>query len=200
MSDAEVFQVNELKDSIKGYVQSDNIEEKLGYLSSKLYCVFDKRSYTFLPPFIANNDDEAIRNFENMLNYSQTCISRFPEDFSLLYVCDFVTCITGPTNKLKEFSKELKKYFIGVANGENHVATDTSKYQDLEEGINKNSLQLSNLVKNFEKQVGNVPNLSQQINVINSKIIELSDKLEHLEKSDVCSVPQKKSIIKSLFS
>ena len=57
-------------------------------LKQGLYCIVDFKSLTILPPFLANNDDEAVRNFSNLINYANSAICRFPEDFKLYKISE----------------------------------------------------------------------------------------------------------------
>lgn len=52
-----------------------------------LYSVYDKRTESFSPPFIALNDDVVRRSVVESLK--NTVVARFPDDFQLYAIGDF---------------------------------------------------------------------------------------------------------------
>lgn len=54
-----------------------------------LYCFKDLKLSKFMPPFFAISDDEAVRNASNIVNYSNSLICKFPEDYVLYKVGQF---------------------------------------------------------------------------------------------------------------
>ena len=50
------------------------------------YSVFDKKSNTYLEPFLVMSEIDAVRGFTMMLRNPQTNIHNFPEDYALYLV------------------------------------------------------------------------------------------------------------------
>jgi hypothetical protein len=58
---------------------------KIGYL----YSIFDSKVNSFAPPFVATNDQEAIRMFKTSINYGESTLNMYPEDFDLFRLGSF---------------------------------------------------------------------------------------------------------------
>jgi len=52
----------------------------------KAYSVYDNKALRYFPPYFASTDGEAVRNFADMANDSQTNIGRHPSDYVLYFV------------------------------------------------------------------------------------------------------------------
>lgn len=59
-----------------------------------LYAFKDKKLKQFMPPTFALNDDDFIRQASSIVNYSNSLICKFPEDYELYYLGSFCK-ITG---------------------------------------------------------------------------------------------------------
>lgn len=55
----------------------------------QVFTIYDRKLKKHLPPFLCNCQDEAIRQFSSLVNYSNSLICKFPEDYYLKYLCDF---------------------------------------------------------------------------------------------------------------
>lgn len=54
-----------------------------------VYAIFDKKSIMYKTPFLAHNDDVAIRMFSSAVNGERSELSDFPEDFDLYKLASF---------------------------------------------------------------------------------------------------------------
>lgn len=57
-----------------------------------MYCVEDVRARRFIPPFLSENNQTAVRTFAAMANNEESLINRNPEDFRLWLVGNFDPC------------------------------------------------------------------------------------------------------------
>jgi len=54
---------------------------------SNLYCIYDKKTSTYLPPTVHVNDAEAVRMLDNAIKNNQAgLISEYPDDYALYCV------------------------------------------------------------------------------------------------------------------
>lgn len=58
--------------------------------SKKLYAVYDKSAEAFNDPFCCVTDSQAVRAVESAVTNPSSDISRFPEDFVLYYLGEYV--------------------------------------------------------------------------------------------------------------
>lgn len=54
-----------------------------------LFSFKDVKTGKFLPPFFANSDDEAKRQCSSIVNFSNSLICKFPEDYQLYFIGTF---------------------------------------------------------------------------------------------------------------
>lgn len=54
------------------------------------YSVFDRKANCYNTPFFCLTDGVAVRNFQDLVLDSRSSVSRYPEDFSLYKVGEFV--------------------------------------------------------------------------------------------------------------
>lgn len=52
----------------------------------KIFTVYDCKAKTYLNPFVQRTSAEAIRGFESAANDTQSSISQYPEDFTLMEI------------------------------------------------------------------------------------------------------------------
>lgn len=174
MADVELFPIDEFKNDLKKF--NDDLDDTIGFLQQNIYCIFDKVSLTFLPPFLAQNDDEAKRNFSNLINYSQSSICKFPQDFILLDLGSFIIGITGDTDDAKSFATDWidKNYHI-VSRGEDLIAPDTDKFKELLNRVQE-AVDTSTRVNNvLTTQLANVPNLNKELDLVKVELKSLQD-------------------------
>lgn len=170
------------------------------HLKQCLYFIVDFKSLSILPPFLAQNDEEAVRNFTNLTNYSQSTLCRFPEDFKLYKLGDYTVAITGSYDAARE---ELTKYvqqFDFIASADLLKQPDTIKYDDLNKKVSSALEQVSNTNNVLLEQIGNVPNLEKSINLITSKLQSLADEFEHFKKDECIVPPERQNFIDKLFN
>lgn len=55
----------------------------------RLYCVFDRKSERYFPPFVVENDAVAERRFADILVDPQSVLSKHPQDYILYGVGEF---------------------------------------------------------------------------------------------------------------
>ncbi len=148
----------------------------------KLYSFFDVKTNQFLPPFFSENDSEAIRQASNIVNFSNSLICKFPEDYQL--------------------------YFMGVfSQKEGTIFSDEnyplliSRCQDLK---TEKSLQYDELLKECTKQQEVIRSLISTIDNMKSdldKRIQQEYKNKSLELyTPVEKTNSKKSILSKLFN
>ncbi|AJK28282.1 hypothetical protein [Eel River basin pequenovirus] len=57
---------------------------------SNLYCIYDKKTSTYLPPTVHTNDAEAMRMLDNAIkNNNAGLIAEYPDDYALYCVSEF---------------------------------------------------------------------------------------------------------------
>lgn len=72
-----------------------------------LYCIFDKATKGFLPPFTSDTKEEAIRQFSMSVNREGSFISQFPGDYSLFRVGHF-SCEKGTIHPMNPPEFEIE--------------------------------------------------------------------------------------------
>lgn len=54
-----------------------------------MFSIYDKRLGKYIPPFMCSSKEEGIRQFENLINYTNSLMCKFPEDYTLVHIGDF---------------------------------------------------------------------------------------------------------------
>ena len=142
----------------------------------RVYSIYDSKLKKFLPPFYCTSDDEAIRQFSNIVNFSGSLISRFPEDYSLHFLCSFFDEV-GAFNICD--SKLIK-------NGVDLVTQTTKNYSNILGQIEKQQQTVDGLIDDYHRLLKRYP---------------IKDEGPQLyEAKKPITQKQKKSIINKLFS
>lgn len=64
-----------------------------------LYCVYDGKMLLYSMPFFSPSDAAAVRTFSDAVKQEGSLLSRHPEDFVLMRLCDVedsTGCVTAP--------------------------------------------------------------------------------------------------------
>lgn len=70
---------------------------------NKIYCIFDKKTSTYLPPTVHVNDAEAVRALDNALTRgSDTLLINYPDDYALYSVGIFNSCPSPSESEVKD--------------------------------------------------------------------------------------------------
>lgn len=157
------------------------------YKPLELYCIQDRKTGKFMPPFFCSNEDDAIRQCKQLVNYAPSLINKFPQDYAL-YFCGFFdeyhACISASNSILDGFIAYLDEY----------KTDDTVKYDDLKKDIEEKKFVLDNNIAQLEK-------LSAKVEEQCAKMTILYNKYESSFNSRSHNVNEysKKSIIGKLF-
>ena len=160
------------------------------YKPLELYSIQDKKTGKFMPPFFCINEEDAIRQCKQIVNYAPSLINKFPQDYAL-YFCgcfdEYHGCISASNSMLDGFIAYLDEY----------KTDDTVKYDDLKKEI----LEQKTIVQNNSAQ------LEKLANQYETKMKDLAILYNKYEKAsvDLPPVPQKakvkkNSIISKLFN
>lgn len=151
------------------------------YKPLELYCIQDRKTGKFMPPFFCVNEDDAIRQCKQIVNYAPSLINKFPQDYAL-YFCgcfdEYHGCISASNTILDGFIAYLDEY----------VTDDTVKYDDLKKDIEEKKFVLDNNIAQLEK-------LSDKVEEQCAKMTILYNKYDKSLKSE----PSKTSLISKLF-
>lgn len=173
MSNGNVDFIN--KNLQKGYPEPlfAETEQKFMYLFS----ILDKKTGKFLPPFVAESIKDGVRQFTSLINYSQSLICNFPEDYKLTFIGIFdplLGSITPPDKPLSYEGSSLKR-------------PDSERYRNLLNYCKSLQTRITTAIKDFEKYKDDFKN-SVELFPIN--------KTEVYPKSKTKSI---KGILDSLF-
>lgn len=71
--------------------QSSTLDFSINYKSTTFgfYSFYDKKTKKFMPPFYSVTEDEALRQASSIVNFSNSLINKFPEDYDLIYIGSF---------------------------------------------------------------------------------------------------------------
>lgn len=159
-------EVENLADKIKERTDcQDNTTELIG-----LYAIKDIKLGKFMPPFFAYTIDEAKRIVKAQVDFSQTLLSQFPQDYELYFIgkysllCGaiFQTSIEYILNLSELQSDETKKY-ITILN------TINDKLNTFE-----NSVTLANeMLQDFDKKEDIIKRRMSKVEAILDKNVDL---------------------------
>lgn len=158
------------------------------YKPLELYCIQDRKTGKFMPPFFCANEDDAIRQCKQIVNYAPSLINKFPQDYAL-YFCgcfdEYHGCISASNSILDGFIAYLDEY----------VTDDTVKYDELKKDIEEKKFVLDNNIAQLEK-------LSDKVEQQCAKMTILYNKYESSFNSRSKNIEDynKESIISKLFN
>lgn len=64
-------------------------EENEAVTPLQVFTIYDRKLKKHLPPFLCSCQEDAIRQFSSLVNYTNSLICKFPDDYYLKYLCDF---------------------------------------------------------------------------------------------------------------
>lgn len=175
---------------------------------SPVFAIYDKKLKKYMPPYVATSLEDGKRQFENIVSYSATLISRFPEDYCLVHIGDFDDTVGTIILPVK----------TDVIEAVDCVRSDAQTYHGLIEKADEAYSQVQFLAKNlddakaaFEKERNNyileTERLKEKVQKYESKLADLENKAIELFPIDDMNVtcsdankPFMKKILDKLFS
>lgn len=113
-----------------------------------VYSVFDSKLKKFFPPFLCATESEAVRQFTNLINYSDSLVCKFPYDYTLYKLADFDVSV----GEFFPLDLNGKSFFAQViCLGTDVIKKDTIKYRKLKEQIQTVQSQVGSMISDFEK-------------------------------------------------
>lgn len=174
-----------MTDSVKQF--TGNFTTNVDYKPLELYSIQDKKTGKFMPPFFCCNEEDAIRQCKQIVNYSPSLINKFPQDYAL-YFCgcfdEYHGCISASNSLLDGFIAYLDEY----------KTDDTVKFDDLKKDIEEKKFVIENNIAQLEK-------LSDKVEEQCAKMTILYNKYDSSFNSRTKNIADssKKSIISKLF-
>lgn len=159
----------------------------------KLYSIYDKQLKKFLPPFFAVSDKDAIRQLSSIVNYSDTLICRFAEDYCLYKVGlfdesdGFVCSIYRTGSKgIDDFSIEKVSECIDLRTEEGLRLAEICKR------VEDDRAQVAAIVSDYHKCLSLIEEYEKKVIAVDGLLNKTTSRLTSLDKS-------KKSILDKLF-
>lgn len=174
-----------MTDSVKQF--TENFTTNVDYKPLELYSIQDIKTGKFMPPFFCINEEDAIRQCKQIVNYAPSLINKFPQDFAL-YFCgvfdEYHGCISASNSFLDGFIAYLDEY----------KTDDTVKFDDLKKDIEEKKFVIENNIAQLEK-------LSDKVEEQCAKMTILYNKYDSSFNSRTKNIADssKKSIISKLF-
>lgn len=150
------------------------------------YSFFDKKSRTYLPPFMANSEEEAVRQATSASNYTNSLISKFPNDYALFFIGEFDE---------KEGIIIAKDNPVFICECFDLKQKDTICYDELLREIERQKVQVASLITDYERIHSDY---KRELSVLESKKVQMDDAPVELytpKKQD-----SKRSLLRRLFS
>lgn len=125
-------------------LQEGYLEPISAYTEQKfmhLFSILDKRTGRFMPPFCSESIIDGFRHFENLVNYSQSLICNFPEDYEMVYIGLFdpiLGSITAPDKPISWLASSLKR-------------PDSMRYRALRNECKKLLTQVTTAIQDIDK-------------------------------------------------
>lgn len=167
-----------------------------GYVPLSLYSFFDKKLNKYLPPFFAQNLDDAKRQATNIVNFSNSLICKFPNDYDLVFIGYF------DENLGSLISSDIQNRICCS----DFKTSQSLQYDDLLKESKRQQDVISNLLKTVDDYKYKLDEKLTQNYKIESDYSSVKDDLVELKKSVELFVPvqplkpTKKSIISTLFN
>ncbi|WGL31142.1 nonstructural protein [Dipodfec virus UOA04_Rod_742] len=141
-------------------LSKENLEELKPH---PIFSIYDRKLQKYLPPFTAESLEDGKRQFSNIVNYSNTLMCRFPEDYELVVVGSFY-------DDLGFINVCGNEYRI---NGADLKLNDTLKYDELLKEVKSQVANVSNVIQEYQ-QIDT--EYSRKLRLLDSKYKELTDK------------------------
>lgn len=129
-------------ENVTNFNVNKNLQKDCPTNTQFIYSIFDKKIGSFFFPFYALSESDAIRQVQNIVNYSSSLINRFPSDYDLYYLGCFNT-VSG------EIFPDIKPLF--VCSLDSLKTSDSLKYDDLLNEIEKQKVEVSNIMADYHK-------------------------------------------------
>lgn len=156
------------------------------------YSIYDKKLNKFMPPFFASCDEDAIRQVSSIVNYSNSLICRFPEDYTLYNIGFFDEkegIIRGNRNDM----------VINVTECSLLKTEEGLRWSELSKKIEEDRAQTASIVKDYHKCLKMLDDFEKKSFVLNTMFDNIERKYPEVEKFYTLK-SSKKSIIRRLFS
>lgn len=156
-------------------------EENEKQFPLQVFTIYDRKLKKHLPPFLCSSQDEAIRQFSSLVNYSNSLMCKFPEDYYLKYLCDF----DENTGEFIIFDHET---FLIEAKA---LKTEESiRYDELLKEIKGQKSMVDSVISDYN-------NIHQ---MYSSKIRDLEARVQAIKEPVIKDTCSKKSFLDRLFS
>lgn len=156
----------------------------------ELYSIYDRKLGEFLPPMCCKNESDAIRACSQLVNFSDSLMNRFPEDYYLEKIATFYS----QDSKIEEALDSNPIEFSTL------VKDETKKYTDILKHIELESSKLDSKQMLFDSKLNQVDSIISQaqskVDKLDSKTVDTPDFLP-TNNTDTRS---KKSILERLFN
>lgn len=171
---------------------NENVSNSFTFIKETqgFYSFFDKKSRTYLPPFMAKSEDEAVRQATSASNYTNSLISKFPNDYALFFIGEFDE---------KEGIIIAKDNPVFICECFDLKQKDTICYDELLREIERQKVQVASIISDYERIHSDY---KRELSVLESKKINCDDapvQIYEPVKSKEKPI-LKKSFIDKLFS
>lgn len=141
-----------------------------------VFAIYDKKLGKYMPPYVASSLEDGKRQFENIVSYSSTLISRFPEDYKVVHIADFDDCVGTLILPQKFYSIE----------GTECIRKDSVSYHELYKDIKKTKVGSELALKKANEGYELFRDMADKCDHrLKEKIKEYDDKLNDLEKKSI---------------
>lgn len=144
--------------------------------------IFDKKLSKYLPPFITQSIEDGKRQFTNLVNYTDSLIAKFPEDYELHYLSDFY-------DDIGHFTVAETKILL---TGSNAKRDDSIKYNKLLNEVESQKNRILGLITEYKK-------LTQPVPTEQPKTLELYQPVSTVKSGDKTTKSRINRILDILF-
>lgn len=168
-------EVEKLANEVKS--KDDCVNNNLNIL--KLYAIRDLVLNKFMPPFFATCDEEAKRTIKSTVDFSNTLLSQFPNNY-VLYFVGYYDTLTGCLDGVDENNGA---YFVGEICNLSELQSDTSKqYYLVLNSINEK-------LNVFDNAISEAKSISAELKKREDMIARRTSKVEAILDSNVDLFP-----------
>lgn len=161
----------------------------------QVYSILDEKLNDFLPPMFCKDEADCLRTCSQLVNFSDSLMNRFPEDYSVYYIGTFDTS-SGT------LSQDDAK-FESVCKFENLVKDDTKKYTDILKHIEASSGVLDSKQALFDSKLNKIDSLiaraENKVAKLESKQVDIPDFIPP-KKVQADDIKSKRTFLDKLFN
>ncbi|WGL31182.1 nonstructural protein [Dipodfec virus UOA04_Rod_760] len=166
--------------------------------SLQLYSIYDKKLNKFIPPFFASCQEDAIRQVSSIVNYTNSLICRFPEDYSLYFVGYF-------DEKSGMLISQPDDNFIKVTECVSLKTEEGTRWSELVAKVEQDKTQIASIVQDYHRCADLIDEFEKRVSSLKVFYDDLSELYSNGRNFSKVSNPDplhisKKSILDKLFS